>query len=193
MRTAGLNPWSNVYPFLCAPPERQWALHLGPLRSVGVCSFSSTAPGVAATALLTTFGLLPALGVLLWTRGRPAAPRNLLQRFCLLYGGVSFAMAPLIGIWYARLFGYGWPLFLVAAPTLFSSAPAPATSRKRDGEDGFAALCAGCFLLIHGALAMTVLQPSSTAPLAWDAVLELAGVALLLWRPGGSSLASKTD
>ena len=192
LRSLGMNPWSNLYPYLCAPPARQFAVHLGPLRSVGVCSFYPTLPLAAGSALLTTFGLLPELFVLLWFRRSRGHGANLLQRFCLLYGGVSFALAPLIGVWYSRLFGYGWPLFLVAVPALFPPDPATADAGRRGGRHRTAVVWVGCFLLIHGALAEVVLQPSQRSLLAWQAGLALAGIALLAWRPAGSSLASKT-
>ena len=191
LRTAGLNPWNNLYPYLCAPPQRQFALHLGPLRSVGVCSFSPGAPMAATGALLTTFGLLPPLLVLLWIRRSRTGRINLLERFCLLYGTVSFALAPMIGTWYPRLFGYGWPLFLVALPTLFP--PPPAETPFQGDEQGrrLGPLCVFGFLLLHTLLAALVLRPPYAAPPVWAGVLDLAGIALLAWRPSGSALTSK--
>jgi len=48
-----------------------------------------------------------------------AEDRSLLIRFCLIYGGVSLLLAPMLGAWATRLFGYSWPLSLVAVPLLF--------------------------------------------------------------------------
>ena len=90
LRSVGLVPWSNVYPFLCSPPARQFAIHLGPLRALGVCSTSSVQPSELLQALLTTFGLLPValLGSLGALRPRPRrdsfASLPLVDRCCLL-------------------------------------------------------------------------------------------------------------
>ena len=125
----GISPWSNVDGYLCRVPMWQHNFHLGPLHAVGVCGFSLEQPRDSLGAALTTFGLLPLLAVFLWTRSRRAGvrdtgnsgaeDRSLLIRFCLIYGGVSLLLAPMLGAWATRLFGYSWPLSLVAVPLLF--------------------------------------------------------------------------
>jgi hypothetical protein len=42
----------------------------------------------------------------------------MLLRFTLIYGVISFLLAPLLGESLTRLYGYSWPLFLVALPLL---------------------------------------------------------------------------
>jgi hypothetical protein len=112
----GLNPWANVYP-ACAVPAWQHAVHLGPLQAVGYCGFEVWLPVRLAGAALAGFGLLPLLvfrvrRVGQWVGGR----EDLMVRFCLLYGVVSFCLAGALGDRVLRLFEYGWPLFLVALP-----------------------------------------------------------------------------
>ena len=112
----GLNPWANVYP-ACAVPAWQHAVHLGPLQAIGYCGFEGWLPVRLAGAALASFGLLPLLvfrvrRVAQWVGGRD----DLMVRFCFLYGVVSFCLAGALGDRVLRLFGYGWPLFLVALP-----------------------------------------------------------------------------
>lgn len=129
LRSLGVVPWSNVYPELCSIPTWQMGLRFGTVRSVGVCSWTPISPLQAVWALLTSFGVLPVVLLALWRSWRPAfRDGGLLVRFCLLYGGISFAIAPTLGTWYARLFGYGWPLLLVALPRLLSQ-PSQAGAR----------------------------------------------------------------
>ncbi len=179
LRVVGVRPWSNLYPFLCATPQWQRALPLGPLHSVGFCAISPIAPLQAILALTTTFGLLPPLFVLLWRHRDRTRSMGLLQRFCLVYGGVSFVLAPAIGTWYTRLLGYGWPLLLVALPMLFREEPREAEERG-GGEGGqFAPLGVLGFLAIHLALTAGALVAPSMHVVEGDAALECLGIALL--------------
>ena len=117
LRSVGIVPWSNVYPELCGAPRWQMALHVGPVRSVGVCAWSAISPVEVAGALLTTFGVLPWVVIVGWRSWREVWRRgDATLRFCLVYGGISLAIAPALGTWFARLFGYGWPLLLVGVP-----------------------------------------------------------------------------
>jgi hypothetical protein len=120
----GIVPWSNVYPDFCAVPAWTVPLHAGPVRAVGVCGFSPHSWELIAQALLTSFGLLPVLVAVLWVKRDRLARRSLLLKFTLLYGSVSLALAPVLGIWMVHLIGYAWPLFLVALPLLFHEQPA---------------------------------------------------------------------
>ncbi len=125
-RSFGVNPWSNVYPELCGTPLWQHALRLGPVHSVGVCNVSSDVPIQTLSGALTVFGVLPLLSLALWAAGRiPLGRTSVLTRFCVIYGGISFLLAPSLGTWYTRLFGYGWPLFLVALPRLLEGLADP--------------------------------------------------------------------
>ena len=117
-RLLGISPWSNANQDLCTVPSWQIPLHIAHVTAVGVCGFDSLAPLLAIFALTTTFGLLPLLMFLLWRQPTAKRRRSLLLRFALLYGGVSFVLAPMIGISYPRLLGYAWPLLLVALPLL---------------------------------------------------------------------------
>jgi hypothetical protein len=44
------------------------------------------------------------------------------QRFCVVYGLVTFLMAPLFGRSMERLFLYSWPLFLIITPVVIAQA-----------------------------------------------------------------------
>ena len=206
-RDLGVVPWSNIYPNLCTAPVWQHALHVGPVRSVGICSYSPFAPLQVLFALSTAFGLLPWLLIVVWRRRSPAAgegapqksaappsephplapkPLSLLYRFCVVYGAASFLLAPLIGTSFARLFGYAWPLFLVALPGLFSPtrhrsepdagpAPQPTPSNRRGLQT---ATIAG-FLAIHFALAVCVFLPPNLSLIAAVFLLQALGAALV--------------
>ena len=195
LRTLGVVPWSNLYPFLCAPPKRQYALRLGPLHSLGVCGFSANSPILAGIALLTTFGMLPVILLPLWLRRREIGAGDVLQRFCLLYGAASFVLAPMIGTWYSRLCGYGWPLFLVALPALFAGVPVvggspgrPGAPRQTRSRAGVAALATvGALLLLHAALGWFALQLPWPRLLDGAVLLQGAAVALFWVRFGNPS------
>ncbi len=169
LRSLGVVPWSNVYPVLCDAPRWQVALYLGRVQSVGVCAWSPVAPMQALFALLATFGVLPVALLLARDKLRAAlfAP-SLLVQFCLLYGGLSLLLAPALGTWYARLFGYGWPLLLVAVPRLLGLAGA-----------GSRRLWAGLLLLHLGVCALGN-RPLHAPEMAAIAGLQAAAFALIL-------------
>lgn len=187
VRTLGIQPWSNLYPYLCGSPVWQHRLHIGPLQAVGMCSTSTTAPREAMTALLTTYGLLLPLLVVVWRR-RAAIPKgDLLLRFSLLYGGISFLLPPLLGTWYVRFFGYAWPLFMVALPRLFV--------REREGDSSFgswrfAGFVLVGFLLLHVALGRFAFFFQEPGPLVFAIPLFAAGITLLLSPAGRILVAS---
>ena len=60
-------------------------------------------------------------------------------RFSLIYGVISFLMSPLLGETFVRLFGYGWPLFLVALPILLG----------RSGANFKSGWAAAAFVALH--------------------------------------------
>jgi len=69
------------------------------------------------------FGVLPLLLYIALRQGRfEGARSDLLMRFCLLYGLISFAIGPLLGASVYRLVLQGWPAFLVALPLCWPNA-----------------------------------------------------------------------
>lgn len=127
----GIVPWSNVNPQFCTVPIWTIPVHFGPVHAIGACGFSSAGWMQMTQAILTNFGLLPLLAAYLWWRRRTCTTRNVLLRFTLLYGIVSLLLAPTLGTWFVRLVGYGWPLFFVALPLMFTgfSETSPTGSR----------------------------------------------------------------
>lgn len=115
----GIVPWSNVNPEYCTVPIWTMPVHFAPVQAIGVCGFSLVSWIEMTQAILTNFGLLPMLVACLWWRRRRFAMQNVLLRFTLLYGSVSLLLAPMLGTWFVRLIGYGWPIFFVALPLLF--------------------------------------------------------------------------
>ena len=204
LRLVGIAPWSNLYPYLCTVPGWQIAMHVGSLRSLGVCSVSPAAPLLAAQALLTAFGWLPLLLFVVW-RERRAGPSqkpresqnfrsrfsslDLLTKFCLLYGGISFALAPLIGTEYMRLYGYAWPLLFVALPRLVSAPAEPrtSTSASRGGAlaTGWRLLAVAGLLLLQIGIGALEIWDTRASAVAWVAVL-VAAAGLLLAIPGSA-------
>jgi hypothetical protein len=122
----GIKLWSNLYTLDCSAPTHVTPLHLGPLTAIGYCGFSSMGPLWVLATAAGAFGLMPmVLGATLWTWRRTDAAGwkaldrgSILLRFCLIYGGISYVLAPLLGTWFPRLFDYSWPLFLVGVPLL---------------------------------------------------------------------------
>ncbi len=135
----GVLPWSDANTELCKVPVWSFPFHFGPVHALGVCGVSFHQQLVAIDVTLGNFGLLPMLLVWLWWRGRrdEGQKRSLLLRFTLLYGAVSFLLAPVIGAGFLHLVGYAWPLFLVALPQLFAPFPdelrGQSPRRCRDG------------------------------------------------------------
>jgi hypothetical protein len=179
----GVVPWSNVNTLECGVPAWQHSLQLGPVRAVGVCGVSSLMPLECLLALLTTFGLLPLLVVFVWRRRKKSGERSVLLQFCLLYGVISFLLAPVIGVWFSRLFGYSWPLFALALPLLFNELSTKPLKAR-------AAATALLFLLLHLAECLLLsCLPNEAYPPALTGValglgLYLAGFAVLRWGWG---------
>ncbi len=109
----GLEPWANLNR-TCEVPVWHHAVHLGPLSDIGYCTLQPEYPERLLAYALATFGLLPLL--LWWVR--KASRQGLLVRFSLVYGITAFLTAPLLGYSVQRLYGYGWPAFLVGLPLL---------------------------------------------------------------------------
>jgi len=135
----GIGLWANVYP-ACAAPRWQAAVHLGPLQGIGWCGFFPDMVGKTLGSGLTIFGLLPLLAWLLRRQMiRTGGRDDLMLRFAVLYGMVSFLLAPLLGEMFVRLYAYGWPLFLIALPLLLG----------RSGANFTSAWAAAAFLALH--------------------------------------------
>ena len=135
----GIGMWANVYPG-CTAPTWQMAVHLGPLTAIGTCGYF---PGIQGELLgfgTTVFGLLPLMVWLVRKQMlRTGECQDLMLRFSLIYGTFSFLMAPLLGETFVRLYGYGWPLILVALPTLLG----------RTGANFKSGWAAAAFLGLH--------------------------------------------
>jgi len=86
-------------------------------------------------------------------------------------------MAPLLGVWMSRLFGYGWPFCLVALPMLFDDV------RTRDA----AVLKSKRSVAVLGLLALHLAACQiafEAAAVEWSVLLVglyIAGYALLRW------------
>ena len=150
-------------------PARQIALHLGGLQAVGICGIQPGYPRQTLLVALASFGLLPLLLFKLrpylrsslanqgfaGSLGAEDTPgRALLLRFSLLYGTLSFLLAPLLGRSVARLFDYAWPLFLVALPLLLAEARFTFTSNP----------AAALFVALHLALSWSLWWSSTWHP-----------------------------
>ena len=167
----GIDPWANVYRS-CAVPRWQMPLHLGPLTAVGVCRFGWRYPVWLLFEAMATFGLLPLLLIKLRRVRVPASSGRdeVLLRFCVIYGAISFGMAGLLGESFGRLFGYSWPLFLVALPMLLGAS----------GANFQSARAALVFLLLH--LSSTWLNLQLHQPLLVLPALVLYGLGWWLLR-----------
>ena len=179
----GIDPWANVYRS-CEVPRWQMPLHLGPLTAIGVCRFGWRYPVWLLFEAMAVFGLLPLLLVKL-RRVRMASSdgrEQLLLRFCVIYGVISFCMAGLLGEAFGRLFGYSWPLFLVALPMLLGASGANFVSMR----------AARTFLVLH--LALTWLNVQLHQPLLVVPALALYGLGWWLlevsWRTGPAGVAA---
>jgi len=166
----GVLPWSDANRELCTVPVWSFPVHLGPVHALGVCGVSFHQQLVALEVILGNFGLLPLLVAWLWVRGRrqPHTQRGAWLRFTLLYGAVSFLLAPVLGAGFLHLVGYAWPLFLVALPWLFAPFDAaPGTDRRSWAALGFFAV----HLAVCGVS-------------YWNAFLPGIGLELSLWAVG---------
>lgn len=117
---AGLQLYSNTSNNnSCTIPQWQWAVHIGGIRQMGICGFQPARILCTLRTALACFGLFPLMGVYLWRRSRGLKlPQSVLLRFAVVYGLLCFLLAPELGPSIARLFGYAWPLFVVAVPLL---------------------------------------------------------------------------
>ncbi len=187
LNVVGLIPWSNVNGEYCAVPRWQWAVPFGHVKTVGICGYSASGLMQWAVAIMTSFGLLPMLVGYLWWRCRGVRAKSVLLRFTLLYGSMSFLLAPVLGTWFLRLIGYAWPLFFVALPLLFDEVAKVRLSRER-------AVAALGFFGVHMCLHYVLYWWSMPMQLGAYGMLWIAGFWLLrFWfgndyRPMGGGL-----
>lgn len=117
-----VDPWTNIQG-LCAQPKWSAALPgflaLGGLRTIGICGYESGWHARLILIALCTYGLLPVSTLYFLLRKRSAIwTDSVFVRFCVLYGCVSFLLAPLLGRSLERLFLYSWPVFILITPVL---------------------------------------------------------------------------
>jgi hypothetical protein len=176
----GIVPWSDANTDNCRVPIWSFPFHFGPVHALGICGLSFQPQLVALQVTLTNFGLLPLLAALLCWRYRSSPARtegrpDPLLRFCLLYGGISFLLSPLLGAGFVHLVGYAWPLFLVAVPRLFNKFAMPLPTRRR-------ALAVMGFLAVHLALYPLGYVPWLVPGILADLALwTVAAVLLRVW------------
>lgn len=175
----GLVMSSNVYR-ACEVPRWTVALHIGPLRQIGFCRFDFLRPVEMIACGLASFGLLFLLLIKVRSVRVTTEPRqNMLLRFCVVYGIISFVLAPLLGESFTRLFDYSWPLFLVALPILLGAAPTLFSSAR-------AALA---FLVMHLLLAWSIIMLPSMLVIGVGAIFCLLGWRLLRQPAGPNKFA----
>lgn len=119
----GLMLWSNTLKVY--PPVRVWNvphwLPLGGVHQIGFSAFNATYPLLTSISTMESFGLGSCIVICLVWR---TSLRRLLPRedpyLCIagIYGAATFLLSPLLGAALARLFAYGWPLFLVYLPAM---------------------------------------------------------------------------
>jgi len=130
----GLELWTNTIAATTDPPiwtmhVPAW-LHIGQMREIGYSGFFWENPARTLLALLTAFGILPLVVI-------RAVARNwkpfLRERFdiltALVYGGLMFALAPLVGTDPERYILYAWPVFWIFGVRALNAAPF--TEKKR--------------------------------------------------------------
>ncbi|MGA8940334.1 MAG: hypothetical protein WB439_14320 [Acidobacteriaceae bacterium] len=183
----GQVPWSNVNSQFCSVPKWKMQIHLGAVRAIGICGFSSLGWMKISEAILSDFGLLPLLLCFIWWRTRKLAVRSVLLRFCLIYGGASLLLAPVLGTWFTRLIGYAWPIFFVAVPLLFDRISVNVTTTSRN-------LAAIGFFGMHLLVFYLSGRGSWVTQLSVDALLWTCGFFLLkYWLSESEPLIDGSD
>jgi hypothetical protein len=118
-----VDPWSSTIQSFCAQPK--WSatlpgfLALGGVRAIGICGYESGWHARLILVALCTYGLLPITTLYFLLRKRSSIwTESIFVRFCVLYGCVSFLLAPVLGRSLERLFLYSWPVFILITPVL---------------------------------------------------------------------------
>jgi hypothetical protein len=165
----GIDVWANLNQ-PCKVPQWQTSVHLGPVHAIGYCGFIPLEPVLTLAIGLGMFGLFPLLlirlrKVRMMTGGRA----DMLLRFAVIYGMISFLLAPILGASVDRLFAYSWPLFLVGLPILLGLSKANFTSPQ----------AAMLFVALHLALSWLIFVPQPAPQLLLAGVVYALGWALL--------------
>ncbi len=143
----GLPLWTNA--FTLPPCNPVWTtalpswLHFGAVHVIGVCHPSLWGPARVLLAWFGVFGIGPAfaaayIGATLsrpamrgdfWLKSASASGESssrsvgaiIAFRFCVLYGAITFILAPLLGASVDRLAEYAWPFYFVALTWVVSA------------------------------------------------------------------------
>jgi hypothetical protein len=176
----GMGPWMTTFTTFCPVPR--WTMHLpaglhiGAARVVGLCGWDITWHPRLILIVLCSFGLLPMLTLyLLRYHSASLWSRKFFVQFCVVFGTVSFLMAPLLGRTIERLYLYSWPLFLLITPV----AAAQVFQRKR--------IPWAVFLPIHLATAwldglLFASWEQASVLRAWTLCVVVICLNLLAWR-----------
>ena len=140
----GLPLWSNALPECTRPfwvASLPGGYHLGTVRAIGLCPPSAWGPARVLLSWFGIFGIGPALalaflrpllafarssGAAFPARGRVGSAGEgpvIVYRFSVIYGLISWLLAPLLGASTDRLAEYAWPFFLVALPVYLAAHP----------------------------------------------------------------------
>jgi len=118
----GFRIWTNTLPF--GEPFAKWTLpgylQSGDVRVLGFCYPEWQLSLFTLITLLTLFGTGP---LIIWmTRNRRLwkYPHPFAIQLAFIYGLFAFLLGTSIGDWIDRLIGYGWPLFWIVVPYIFS-------------------------------------------------------------------------
>jgi hypothetical protein len=116
-----MRPWMPSLTNFCAAPRYTFhlpmGLHAGGSSLAGLCGWDAAWQAHTLLLAMCSFGLLPLLTIYLLRYHRRQLWRDdAFTRFCVVYGALSFLIAPLLGHTMERLFFYGWPVCLLAVP-----------------------------------------------------------------------------
>ena len=143
----GLPLWTSA--FTLPPCDPVWTivpphwLNFGAVHTIGVCHPSLWGPARVLLAWFGVFGIGPAfaaayIGAILSRRAlrgdswlkrasisgessSRSAGAVIAFRFCVLYGSITFILAPLLGASVDRLAEYSWPFYLIALAWVVSA------------------------------------------------------------------------
>ena len=153
-------------------------LRIGGITEVGYCGHTWINQVGTLGSWICEFGPLLVLFAFLLIRHRAKIwEQPVFIRFCLLYGGACFVLAPFLGSSVGRLVSYSWPLFMVAGPILGRSLlPEPST------RQGFAMALVGgastwlfyAMMVFSSSLGMAVLVSATVLAdwLFWKSLLS---------------------
>jgi hypothetical protein len=111
----GVELWTNTIAATATPPiwtmpVPSW-LHIGHIREVGYSGFFWESPARTLLMSLTAFGILPLAAIRsIYHNGRSLLRERLDIVTALVYGGLTFVLAPLVGTQPERYILYAWPV-----------------------------------------------------------------------------------